>query len=281
MTQPRWAGAWKRAPILPERHPDWTAPRLLRKAEPTGRQTVPPPPHAKPVPPPRVNPTFAAGDSMHSAPEREYAVAPRLASLAVPRLASPSPAQPSPPRAAVRTGFGRFPSLLIICVLGVATGLGAAYLTVRMLPGVAERVTASIDSAVSGLSRLRAAPAAEAQGHGSAKIVPLPALAATSGNTELETLLQRAEGELAAHKLEQPPGDNALDSYRQLRAKWPAEKRVAQLGGGIGLAFWSLGNAAQSAGDWNKALHYFQIVNSLPPLPLGSLPAPTAASAAQ
>jgi hypothetical protein len=63
--------------------------------------------------------------------------------------------------------------------------------------------------------------------------------------------------------------------------KWPDEKRVAQLGGAIGLAFWSLGNAAQSAGDWNKALHYFEIVNSLPPLPLGSLPPPAAASAAQ
>jgi hypothetical protein len=274
MTQPRWAGAGKRAPILPERHPDWTAPRLLRKAEPTGRQTVPPPPHAKPVPAPRVNPTLAPGDSMLSAPGREYAVAPRLACPAVPHLASPSPAQPSPPT--VRTGFGRFPSLLIICVLGVATGLGAAYLTVRMLPGVAERVTASIDSAVSGLGRMRAAQAAaEARGHGSAKIVPLPALPATSDNTELETLLQRARSELAALKLEQPPGDNVLDSYRQLRARWPEEKRVAQLGGEVGMAFWSLGKAAQSTGDWNEALHYFKIVNSLPPLPLG-LSAPDA-----
>jgi hypothetical protein len=284
MTQPRWAGAWKRAPILPERHPDWTAPRLQRKAEPTGRQTVPPPPHAKPVPAPRINPTFAAGDSMHSAPEREYAVAPRLASQAVPRLVSPSPAQPSPPRAAVRTGFGRFPSLLIIsviCALGAVTGLGAAYLMVRTLPSVAERMTASIDSAVSRLGRLRAAPAAEAQGHGSAKIVPLPALLATSANNELETLLQRARSELAAHKLEQPPGDNVLDSYRQLRVRWPEEKRVAQLGGDVGLAFWSMGKAAQSTGDWNQALHYFKIVNSLPPLPLGSSSPPEAASAAQ
>jgi hypothetical protein len=288
MTQPRWAGAWKRAPILPERHPDWTAPRLLRKAEAPARQTVPPP-HVKSVPPPRKesvaapsqHPTLAAG-SMPSAPERDYAVVPPLPSPAVPRLASPSPAQPSPPRAAVRAGFGRFPSLFIICVLGVATGLGAAYLIVRILPGSAERMTASIDRAVSELGRMRAAlPAAEAQGHGSAKIVPLPAPSATSGNTELETLLQRAEGELAAHKLEQPTGDNALDSYHQLRVKWPEEKRVAQLGGAIGLAFWSIGNAAQSAGDWNKALHYFEIVNSLPPLPLGSSRAPATDSAAQ
>jgi len=291
MTQPRWAGAWKRAPILPERHADWTAPRLLRKAETPARQTVPPP-HAKPVPPPREhsvpalrgNPTLAAGDLMPSAPEREYAVAaaPRLASPAVPYVASPSPAQPSPPRAAVRAGFGRFPALLIICMLGVATGLGAAYLMVRMLPGVAERMTASIDSAVSGLGRMRAAQAAaEAQGHGSAKIVPLPALPATADNAALETLLQRARAELAARKLEQPPGDNALDSYRQLRVRWPEEKRVAQLGGEVGLAFWAMGKAAQSTGDWNEALHYFKIVNSLPPLPLGPSSQPATASAAQ
>jgi hypothetical protein len=289
MTRLRLAGASKRAPILPERHPDWTAPRLLRKAEPTGRQTVPPP-HAKPVPPPREEfvpapprpPTLAAGDSIRGEPERQHVVVPRSASPAAPRLASPGLARPSPPRAATQAGLGRFLSLLIICVLGVATGLGAAYLMVRMSPDIAERMTASIDSAVSGLGRMRAAqPAAEAQGHGSAKIVPLPALPATSANAALETLLQRAQGELAERQLERPPGDNALDSYRQLRAKWPEDKRVAQLGGAVGLAFWSLGKAAQSTGDWNTALHYFEIVNSLPPLPLGSSPPPATDSAAQ
>jgi hypothetical protein len=289
MTQPRWAGASKRAPILPERHPDWTAPRLLRKAEPTGRQTVPPP-HAKPVPPLRTesvpapprNPVVVAGDSSRREPERQPAVVPRLASPAAPRLASPGPARRSPLGAAARTGFGPLLSLFIICVLGVATGLGAACLIVWMSPSTAERMTASIDTAVSALGRIGSAKlAAEPQGRGSAAIVSIPALTASSGDSALEPLLQRARGELAAHKLEQPPGDNALDSYRHLRAQWPDEKRVAQLGGAIGLAFWSLGNAAQSAGDWNKALHDFEIVNSLPPLPLGSSPPPAAASAAQ
>jgi hypothetical protein len=288
MTQPRWAGAWKRAPILPERHPDWTAPRLLRKAEPTGRQTVPPPPHAKPVPPPRResvrallgSPTLAAGDPIRGESEQRYAVVPRLTSAAAPHLAARSPARASPPPAATRAGFWRFLSLLIICALGVATGLGAAYLIVRRSPGMAERMTASIDTAVSAFGHIGGPHrAAEAQIHGSAKIVPLPALPATSGDSELETLLQRARGELAERKLEQPPGDNALDSYRQLKAKWPEQKRVAQLGDAIGLAFWSLGRAAQSTGDWNEALHYFKIVNSLPPLPLGSS-APDAADAA-
>jgi hypothetical protein len=289
MTQPRLAGASKRAPILPERHPDWTAPRLLRKAEPTGRQTVPPP-LAKPVPPPRKEsvpappryPTLAPGDSIRSEPDRQHAVVPHLASPAAPRLAAPSLARPSPPDAAIRAGLGGFPSLLIICALGVATGLGAAYLMVRMSPSIVERMTASIDTAVSGLGRMRAAqPVVETQGHGSATIVPLPALPASSRDSALETLLQRAQGELAERKLEQPPGDNALDSYHQLRAKWPEDKRVAQLGGAIGLALWSLGKAAQSTGDWNTALHYFEIVNSLPPLPLGSSPPQAAESAVQ
>jgi hypothetical protein len=279
MTQPRWAGAWKRAPMLPERHPEWTAPRLLRKAEPTGRLTVPPPPHAKPVPPPHRqsvpallgNQTLADGDSIRGESEQRHAVVRRVTSAAAPRLAAPNPTRPSLPPGATRAGFGRFLSLLVICALGVATGLGAAYLIVRTSPGMAERMTASIDSAVSALGHIGAPePATEAQAHGSAKIVPLPALPATSDNGELETLLQRARRELAERKLEQPPGDNALDSYRQLRAKWPEEKRVAQLGGDVGMAFWSLGKAAQSTGDWNEALHFFKIVNSLPPLPLGS-----------
>jgi hypothetical protein len=289
MTQPRWAGASKRAPILPERHPDWTAPRLLRKAEPTERQTVPAP-HAKPVPAPRTesvpepprNPVLVAGDSSGREPERRHAIVPPLAYPGAPRLASPSPARPSPMRAAARTRFGPLLSLLIICVLGAATGLGTACLIDWMSPSAAERMTASIDTVVSALGRIGSAKlAGQPQGHGSAAIVSIPALTANSGDSGLEPLLQRARGELAAHKLEQPPGDNALDSYRQLRATWPDEKRVAQLGGAIGLAFWSLGNAAQSAGDWNKALHDFEIVNSLPPLPLGSSPSPAASSVAQ
>jgi hypothetical protein len=279
MTQPRWAVAWKRAPVLPERHPEWTAPRLLRKAEPTERLTVPPPPHAKPVPPPRSqsvpallgNPTLADDDSIRGESEQRHPVVRGVTTAAAPRVAASNPTRPSPPPGATRADFGRFRSLLIISVLGVATGLGAAYLIVRTSPDMAERMTASIGSAVSALGHIGAPePAAEAQAHGSAKIVPLPALPETSDNGALETLLQRARGELAERKLEQPPGDNALDSYRQLRAKWPEEKRVAQLGGDVGMAFWSLGKAAQSTGDWNEALHFFKIVNSLPPLPLGS-----------
>jgi hypothetical protein len=288
MTQPRWAGAWKRAPILPERHPDWTAPRLLRKPDPTGRQTVPPPPKLLPpprnelVPAPPRHPALAGGDSIRGESERQHAIVPRLASPGASRSASPTLPGPSPLRAAARAGFGPLLSLFIICALGVATGLGAAYLVVWMSPGTAERMTASIDTAVSALGRIGAAKlAAEPQGRGSAAIVSIPALPASSGNSELEMLLQRARGELAAHKLEQPPGDNVLDSYRQLRVKWPEEKRVAELGGAIGLAFWSLGNAAQSSGDWNKALHYFEIVNSLPPLPLSSSPPPATDSAAR
>jgi hypothetical protein len=288
MTQPRWAGASKRVPILLEKHPDWTPPRLLRKPDTMGRQTVPPPP--KPLPPPRNelvpapprHSAFAVGDSIPGESDRQHAIVPRLASPAASRLASPSLAGPPPLRAAARAGFGPLLSLLVICALGVATGLGAACLIVWMSPGAAERMTAPIDTAVSALGRIGVAKTtAEAQGPGSSKIVPIPARPAAAGDSELDTLLQRAQGELAKRKLERPPGDNALDSYRQLKAKWPEEKRVAQLGGAIGFAFWSLGKDAQSTGDWNKALHYFEIVNSLPPLPLGSSPPPATDSAAR
>jgi hypothetical protein len=288
MTRPRWAGASKRVPILLEKHPDWTPPRLLRKPDTMGRQTVPPPPKPLPrprnelVPAPPRHTALAVDDSIRRESDRQRAIVSSLASPAASRLASPSLAGPSPLRAAARAGFGPLLSLLVICALGVATGLGAAYLVVWLSPSAAARMTTSIDAVVSALGQIGGAKlAAEPQGRGSAAIVSIPALPTSSDASELETLLQRARGELAARKLEQPLGDNALDSYRQLRVKWPEEKRVAQLGGAVGLAFWSLGNAAQSSGDWNKALHYFEIVNSLPPLPLSSSPPPAADSAAR
>ena len=96
MTQPRWAVAWKRAPMLPERHPEWTAPRLLRKAEPTERLTVPPPPHAKPVPPPRSqsvpallgNPILAGDDSIRGESEQRPPVVRGVTTAAAPRVAA-------------------------------------------------------------------------------------------------------------------------------------------------------------------------------------------------
>jgi hypothetical protein len=278
MTQPRLAGALKRAPILPERHPGWTAPRLLRKAEPTARQAVALP-QATPVPPPPRDHTSFAGDSIRGAPERRHASVAGLASPAAPHRAPPSLARPSAPRPAARAGLAPVLSLLMIGAVGVATGAGAAGAIVLMSPSMAERVTGEIDTALSALGSIRFASLTDdTQRHGSSLTIALPA---ASGDGELETLLQRAQGELAERKLEEPPGDNALDSYRRLKAKWPEEKRVAQLGSAIGLAFWSLGNAAQSAGDWSKALHDLEIVNSLPPLPLGSPVSAVAESAAR
>ncbi|HZB93215.1 MAG TPA: hypothetical protein VE397_17345, partial [Stellaceae bacterium] len=188
-----------------------------------------------------------------------------LAASVAAHWVSPSLARPSSSRAAVRAGFGFLAPLLVIAGLGVATGTGAASLIVLKSPATAARIAVPLDAAVSALSgSSNANPAVDA---GRSITVSLPP---ASGDSDLETLLQRAQGELAAQKLEQPRGDNALELYRQLKAKWPEDKRVAALGGAIDLTFWSRGNAAQSAGDWGKALHYFEIVNSLPPLPLGS-----------
>ena len=99
--------------------------------------------------------------------------------------------------------------------------------------------------------------------------IPTPAAAS---DAELSALLQKAKRELAERKLEQPPLDNALESYRLLSSRWPREKGVTELGGAIGLAFWTMGNEAKAAGNWQQALHYFELVNTLPPLPLISVP---------
>ena len=99
------------------------------------------------------------------------------------------------------------------------------------------------------------------------------ASAAADDPRGLAALLARAARELAERKLEQPADDNALASYRQLAARWPQEKRVAQLGGEIGLAFWSLGQEAQRSGRWREALHYLEIVNTLPPVPRAAVQA--------
>lgn len=278
MTQPRWAAASKRAPDHLERHPEWTAPRLLRRTS-SAPLALPPPtgsvpaPQERRVPPPPSDPDPGIRKSARIGAAPQHALPLPLAASVAERWVSPSLALPASSHTVARAGFGSLVSLLVISALGVVTGTGTASLIALKAPATAARIAAPLDAAVSIFSgSSNAVTATEAR---RSITVALPPAA---GDSDLEALLQRARGELAAQNLEQPSGDNALGSYRQLKAKWPEDKRVAELGGAIGAVFWSRANAARSAGNWGEALHYFELVNALPPLALGSSPPRAAAS---
>jgi hypothetical protein len=190
---------------------------------------------------------------------------------------------PGRPRTSLR-------SVAIACLLGVLTGAIGAYLLALLAPQTAERVVVPVRYALASFGGTKTMPPKPV----ATAIVMLPpsrpavagqsrfsgttaaAAASASAPSEPGALLQRARRELAEGRLEQPAGDNALETYRLLLATWPQEKRVTELGGAVGAAFWSRGTEAKSAGDWQKALHYFEIVNSLPPLPVTALPSVSA-----
>jgi hypothetical protein len=165
MTQPRPAGATKRAPIQSECYPDWRAPRLLRKSEPKAGQTVRPPqeipvspPERQFVPAPRRN--LGLGGSIRSESEIQQAPPLRLAAPIASDLATGCAGldfamcgAPTTLDSRSAAGF-RDPSLSLLSLLSVfwgSDGPGAAYLIVLRFPVTSERMSAPIDSASRGL----------------------------------------------------------------------------------------------------------------------------------
>lgn len=292
-------------------HPEWTAPRLRGRAGSSGQPGVPPPPGATESSP--------REPSRHD-PGQGEAIATHQAFRAAPGVSAAIPAARARRRPLV--------IFIFVCLLGVVTGTGGAYLLVRLSPATAARIGAPGRAAVSAIvsaatalrdrtrvketsavtvplpaaprsvaARSRAPEASAAAQSGSS--LPAEALAQAGAAAKAQApptsrnattavddpralaLLQRAERELVERKLEQPTDDNALASYRELAASWPQEKRVAQLGGEIGLAIWSLGQEAQRSGDWREALHYWEIVNTLPPVPRAAMQAAIVAPTAR
>lgn len=80
----------------------------------------------------------------------------------------------------------------------------------------------------------------------------------------LAAFVDQGEHQIAEHRLETPPGDNALETYRRIAAKLPESAETHALGEHLSLAFWSLGVAATQRGDWAEATRYFDIVKTLP-----------------
>lgn len=196
--------------------------------------------------------------------------------------------------------------LFVACVFGLGTGVGGAYLLAATAPRIAEQCAAQIRAAItfvmpglyapppversdkaitSGYAVHLAIPPrpdapeahpAEVAHTGEPRQESPPAQAApkppselvTGGQaTEFLTAKEQVERQLAEHRLEQPLGDNALESYRRLASRWPDEPEVVRLGARLGVTFWLLGSDARAAGNRGEALHYFAVVNTLPSMP--------------
>jgi hypothetical protein len=96
-------------------------------------------------------------------------------------------------------------------------------------------------------------------------------LGPSAQSAELTALLARAELQIADHRLEQPAGDNALESYDQLKSQWPDDAAATAIGQRLSAAFWVLADDAIAAEDWEKAAHYFGILDALPPVPAAAI----------
>lgn len=109
------------------------------------------------------------------------------------------------------------------------------------------------------------------------------AQAAASG-AGVRELLRQAEEEIAANRLEQPPGSNAIETYHRLSALAPHDPATAQVGERLSSALWTLATDARNAERWDDAIRYFGLLETLPPVPTsailrGSAPAKSASGA--
>lgn len=155
----------------------------------------------------------------------------------------------------VRPGYvfaaGVAAGIAIACAGGDAvlrTDLVAALAGGRSLPARAER---SVGPDVPRPAAAAAPSSAAADG----AALPLPAAAAAALNDRLER-------EIGEQHLDQPPGDNALETYRQMSALPPEE--VARAGRRLSAALWLAAENARAAAHWDEALHYLDILAALP-----------------
>jgi hypothetical protein len=92
----------------------------------------------------------------------------------------------------------------------------------------------------------------------------------TASAADASAMMDRLEREIFQRQFDQPQADNALDTYRQIAAQSPDD--AARAGRRLGAALWSAADSARASGHWDDALHYLDILKTLPPSP----PAPVA-----
>jgi hypothetical protein len=79
----------------------------------------------------------------------------------------------------------------------------------------------------------------------------------------LLALFEDAERQIAEQRLDQPEGDNALETFREVIARWPDDARVAQLRQRLREEFLLLWSNAIAAEKQDERQQYFEIVESL------------------
>jgi hypothetical protein len=200
-------------------------------------------------------------------------------------------------------GYPRLPVLLLICTIATFFGGGAgSYLTNAFQNHVTQtEIRHAVDVALAP-TRQESSVVGERDEHSAAtptstdassvsllgtELAWHPIAAATSlparpegtsdGATDraaLRRLLDEAEREIEDQRLDQPEGENVLDTFRALAAKWPDSAEVALLRDRLRSIFLSLWVKAIAAGQWEKRAHYLAVAESLggniPPVPTRS-----------
>ena len=155
----------------------------------------------------------------------------------------------------------RLRPLLLACLFGagVATGIGLAHVMGDAAIGTG---TGSAEPVAPALK-----PSERRTGDGLPRGADLgrgdrDAAQPLAGVTDLSAMMDRLRRQIAEDRLDQPQGDNALDTYRQIAARSPDD--AARAGQPLRAAFWLKAESARAAAHWDEALHYLNALKTLP-----------------
>jgi hypothetical protein len=95
--------------------------------------------------------------------------------------------------------------------------------------------------------------------------------ATAAADDDLAALIAQLDRQIAKHQWDQPPGDNALETYRRLTKEFPASSAAAQIGERLSTVMWSEANAAEKAQRWDDAVHFYAMLKTLPPVPTAAI----------
>ena len=93
--------------------------------------------------------------------------------------------------------------------------------------------------------------------------VPLTVSSEGALTSELPALLDAAQRQIAEQRLDQPAGNNALETFRRIVTNWPADARVDQLRERLREEFLMLWSDAIATGRSDLRQQYFEVVESL------------------
>ena len=189
------------------------------------------------------------------------------------------------PRPARPRGWSAFQLLVLACgfAAGVAVGVGGSRLldtdlsVGAYLEAMQRTRTPMADMASARRSGVEASPLPAAASPGS----PYPgvgevrpdgtAAPGSSNNPEVSSLRGAAERELVEGWVDRPEHDNALDTYKKMAAIAPNDPATIALGGHLSAVVWTLANRARKDARLDEALHYYEVLKTLPPVPLAAI----------